>query len=74
MCVACRLLLYNKLLLHSTVSLPSLVLLIQLLDMLHLESGTATQPQRSLVGVTSTLAEVLTSHLTGFQFESELFL
>lgn len=65
-CVACRLLLCNTLLLHTTLPLPSLILLIQLLDMLQLqqpESGAVTQTQGTLIGVTSTLAEVLSAQL-----------
>ena len=65
--VACRLLMCNKLLLHTTVPLPSLILLIQLLDMLQTEEQaephTGAQPQGTLVRVTSTLAEVLSSQL-----------
>ena len=59
-------LLCNKLLLHTTLPLPSLILLVHLLDMLQAqqpESDSGTQPQTTLVGVTSTLAQVVISLL-----------
>lgn len=66
-CVACRLLLCNKLLLHTTLPLPSLILLLHLLDALppqQRESGAVTQTRSTLIGVTSTLAEVFSSQPT----------
>lgn len=66
-CVACRLLLCNKLLLHSTLPLPSLILLVQLLGVLppqQPESGDVTQTQSTLIGVISTLAEVHSAHFS----------
>lgn len=65
-CVFCRSLLCNKLLLHSTLPLPSLILLVQLLGMLppvkrESEAELAAEPvtHSIIMHITSTIAQVL---------------
>ena len=62
----CRSLYSKRLLLHSTVSLPALILLVQLLGMLQEKpagSSNAAAANNILLKVTSTLADVSTSCL-----------
>ena len=60
--VVCRFLLTSKLLLHSTLPLPALILLVQILDGIEPDQSSAMQKtnrsQIVLLEVTSMLAEV----------------